>query len=130
MLGLTGISSDMREIEDAAAAGNASAQLGLEIYDYRIRKYIGAYAAAMGGVDILIFTGGIGENADVTRAGVCNGLEFLGLELDENKNKGLRGKEQVISKDDSKAKIMVVPTNEELVIALDTKNIVEELANR
>lgn len=130
MLGLTGISSDMREIEDAANEGNASAQLGLEIYDYRIKKYIGAYAAAMGGIDILIFTGGIGENADSTRAGVCKDLEFLGLDLDAKKNKGLRGKEQVISKDDSKATIMVVPTNEELVIALDTKNIVEELANR
>ncbi len=130
MLGLTGISSDMREIEDAANDGNATAQLGLEIYDYRIKKYIGAYAAAMGGIDILIFTGGIGENADSTRAGVCKDLEFLGLDLDEKKNKGLRGKEQVISKDDARATVMVVPTNEELVIALDTKNIVEELANR
>ncbi len=130
MLGLTGISSDMREIEDAANNGDAAAQLGLDIYDYRIRKYIGSYAAAMGGIDILIFTGGIGENADVTRAGVCKDLEFIGLELDPELNNGLRGKEKVISKKDARATVMVVPTNEELVIALDTKNIVEELANR
>jgi acetate kinase len=130
MLGLTGISSDMREIESAAAQGNDSALLGLKIYDYRIKKYIGSYAAAMGGVDIVVFTGGIGENGDSTRAGVCEGLEFLGVEVDPAKNKGMRGEEQVISPDGSKVKVMVVPTNEELVIAQDTKAIVEELANR
>lgn len=130
MLGLTGISSDMREIESAAAQGNDSALLGLKIYDYRIKKYIGSYAAAMGGVDIVVFTGGIGENGDSTRAGVCEGLEFLGVEVDPAKNKGMRGEEQVISPDGNKVKVMVVPTNEELVIAQDTKAIVEELANR
>jgi len=130
MLGLTGISSDMREIESAAAEGNDAALLGLKIYDYRIRKYIGSYAAAMGGCDILIFTGGIGENGDSTRAGVCEGLEFLGIDLDPKLNKGLRGEEQVISSESGKVKVMVVPTNEELVIAQDTKEIVEELANR
>ncbi|MBK3519204.1 acetate/propionate family kinase [Carboxylicivirga marina] len=130
MLGLTGISSDMREIESAAAEGHEAAQLGLQIYDYRIKKYIGSYAAAMGGVDVLIFTGGIGENGDSTRAGVCEGLEFIGVEVDPKINKGLRGKEQVISPEGNNVKVMVVPTDEELVIAKDTKEIVEELANR
>jgi len=130
MLGLTGISSDMREIESAAAEGHDGAQLGLQIYDYRIKKYIGSYAAAMGGVDVVIFTGGIGENGDSTRAGVCEGLEFIGIEVDPKINKGLRGEEMVISPEGNKTKVMVVPTNEELVIALDTKEIVEELANR
>ncbi len=130
MLGLTGISSDMREIESAAAEGHDGAVLGLEIYDYRIKKYIGSYAAAMGGVDIVVFTGGIGENGDSTRAGVCEGLEFIGIEIDPKLNKGLRGEEAVISPEGNKVKVMVVPTNEELVIAQDTKEIVEELANR
>lgn len=130
LLGLTGLSSDMRDIQDAAAEGDASAQLGLDVYDYRIKKYIGAYAAAMGGIDILIFTGGIGENAVRARRGVCADLEFLGIELDVDKNNKIQGEEEVISKKSSKVKIVVVPTNEELVIALDTKNIVEELANR
>jgi acetate kinase len=130
MLGVTGISSDMREIEEAALSGNAMAQLGLEMYDYRIKKYVGSYIAAMGGVDILIFTGGIGENGDITRSGVCKDMEFLGIELDESANKGLRGKEMVISKKDSRITVMVIPTNEELVIAQDTKVIVEELSNR
>jgi acetate kinase len=130
MLGVTGISSDMREIEEAALSGDTMAQLGLEMYDYRIKKYVGSYIAAMGGVDILIFTGGIGENGDITRSGVCKDMEFLGIELDENVNKGLRGKEMVISKKDSRITVMVVPTNEELVIAQDTKVIVEELSNR
>jgi acetate kinase len=130
MLGLTGISSDMREIESAAAEGHDGAVLGLEIYDYRIKKYIGSYAAAMGGVDIVVFTGGIGENGDGTRAGVCEGLGFIGIEVDPKLNKGLRGEEAVISPESNNVKVMVVPTNEELVIAQDTKEIVEELANR
>ncbi len=130
MLGLTGISSDMREIESAAKEGNDAALLGLKIYDYRIRKYIGSYVAAMGGCDILIFTGGIGENGDSTRAGICKGLEFMGIDVDPNLNKGLRGEEAIISSDNGKVKVMVIPTNEELVIAQDTKQIVEELANR
>lgn len=130
MLGLTGISSDMREIESAAKEGDDAALLGLRVYDYRIKKYIGSYAAAMGGCDILIFTGGIGENGDSTRAGACEGLEFLGIDVDPKLNKGLRGEEAVISSANGSVKVMVVPTNEELVIALDTKQIVEELANR
>jgi acetate kinase len=130
MLGITGISSDMREIESAAKQGNSMALLGLEMYDYRIKKYIGSYIAAMGGADILIFTGGIGENGCSTREGVCRDMEFLGIELDEKLNDGLRGKEAVVSSPNSRITVMVVPTNEELVIAEDTKIIVDELANR
>jgi len=124
ILGITGISSDMREVEEAAEKGDWRASLGLDMYHYRIRKYIGAYAAAMGGVDILIFTGGIGENADLTRSEVCKDFEYLGLKFDTKKNKGVRGKEKVISADDSKVTVIIVPTNEELVIARDTRNIV------
>lgn len=130
MLGVTGISSDAREIEAAADNGDVQAQLGQDMYNYRIRKYIGSYAAAMGGVDIVIFTGGIGENGDKTRAGACHDMEFLGIEIDPGQNNGARGEEKVISTKTGKVKVMIVPTNEELVIAQDTKNIVEELANR
>lgn len=124
MLGLTGISSDMREIEQHAAEGNERAALALNMYNYRVKKYIGSYAAAMGGVDILVFTGGIGENADTTRWGSASGLEYMGIHLDAGRNNGLRGKEGEISSDDSRVKVMVVPTNEELMIALDTEKIV------
>ena len=127
VLGVSGVSSDMREIEEAAEDGNERAQLALDMYDYRIKKYIGAYSAAMGGLDILILTGGIGENADTTRRGVVKGFEYMGMELDQEKNNGLRSKEAVISTDNSKVKIMVVPTNEELVIATDTLEIVSKL---
>ncbi len=124
MLGLSGISSDMRDIETAAADGNHRAQVALDIYHYRIKKYIGAYAAAMGGVDVVIFTGGVGENGWETREEVSKGLEFMGIEFDRAKNTKLRGKEAVISTPDSKVTVMVVPTNEELVIAEDTFEIV------
>ncbi len=124
MLGLSGVSSDMRDIETAAAEGNHRAQVSLDIYHYRIKKYIGAYAAAMGGVDVVIFTGGVGENGWETRQEVSQGLEFMGIEFDVEKNTKLRGKEEVISKPGSKATVMVVPTNEELVIAEDTYEIV------
>lgn len=127
MLGVTGISSDMREIEAAVAKGDAMATLGMEMYTYRIKKYIGSYAAAMGGVDILIFTGGIGENDDSTRNLVCSELDYMGVVMDTKKNKGLRGREMDISTEGTKVRIMVVPTNEELVIAQDTKQIVEAL---
>lgn len=127
MLGITGISSDMREIEEAVAKGDSMAMLGMEMYTYRIKKYIGSYAAAMGGVDILIFTGGIGENDVITRKQVCNELDYMGMVLDEAKNDGLRGKEMDVSKSGSKVRILVIPTNEELVIAQDTKQIVEAL---
>jgi len=124
MLGITGVSSDMREIEKEAKEGNDRAQLGLDMYSYRIKKYIGAYAAAMGGIDMLIFTGGIGENADMVRKGITDGLSFLGIDLDENKNIGLRGEDAIISTDESRVKVMVVPTNEEYVIANDTLGII------
>lgn len=127
MLGITNISSDARDIEDAALKDNHElAKLAMKMYDYRIKKYIGAYTAAMNGCDILVFTGGIGENADITRKGVCEELDWLGFDLDHDLNNGLRGKEQVISTKDSKATIMVVPTDEELMIAMDTQNIVEK----
>jgi len=124
MLGVTGISPDMREVREEAAQGNERAKLGLEMYDYRVKKYIGSYMASMNGADAIVFTGGIGENADTTRRGVLQGLDYLGIKLDPQKNDGLRGKEQVISTDDSKVKVIVVPTNEELVIASDTYEIV------
>jgi len=124
VLGVSGVSSDMREVEAAAANGNKRAKLALEIYNYRIRKYIGAYAAVMGGVDIIVFTGGIGENADSTREGISKNFEYLGLEFDSEKNKGSRGEEIVLSKENSKVKVIVVPTDEELVIAQDTLEII------
>lgn len=131
MLGITGISSDMREIENAAFKDkNERAILGLDMYHYRVRKYIGAYAAAMGGVDIIVFAGGVGENGPETREEVCTDLEFLGIEIDPVKNHGLRCKEAIISKDNAKVKVMVVPTNEELVIAEDTVKIIEGMQNR
>jgi acetate kinase len=128
MLGITGISSDMREIEDAAFKdNNQRAMLGLNMYHYRVKKYLGAYAAAMGGVDIVVFAGGIGENGPETREDICRDLEFLGIELDLKQNSGLRSKEAIISREGSKVTVMVVPTNEELVIAEDTVRIVNEL---
>lgn len=125
VLGISGISSDMREVENAAAEGDERAILSLKMYDYRVRKYIGAYAAAMGGVDVVVFTGGIGENGWETRENICRDFEYMGLEYDKKKNEGLRGKEQVISADNSKVTVIVVPTNEEFVIASDTREIVE-----
>lgn len=130
MLGITGISSDMREIESAADASNERAKLGLEMYYYRIKKYIGSYAAAMGGVDVIIFTGGVGENSPETRLEICKDMAFMGLEFDSEANHGKRGKEVVISKPGSKVTTLVVPTNEELVIATDTKSIVLERVNK
>ena len=124
MLGVTGVSSDMREIEQAAEEGNERADLGLRMYRYRLIKYIGAYIAALGGLDLLIFTGGIGENDDYTREFVSKNFEYMGLEFDSELNKGKRGEELVLTKPESKVKVMVVPTNEELVIATDTMQIV------
>lgn len=124
MLGLSGVSSDMRDIETAAGEGNHRAQVSLDIYHYRIKKYLGSYAAAMGGVDVVIFTGGVGENGWETRQEVASGLEFMGIEFDMEKNTKLRGKEVIISKPGSRVTVMVVPTNEELVIAQDTFEIV------
>lgn len=121
--GVSGVSSDMREICSAVDAGHSRATLALNMYEYRIRKYIGSYAAAMGGVDIILFTGGVGENQDNTREAVCRGLEFMGVEFDVAKNKGLRSKEAIISTPESKVKVVVIPTDEELMIATDTMNL-------
>jgi len=124
ILGISGISSDLRDIEEAASTGNDRATLALEMLCYGVRKYIGAYAAAMGGIDVVVFTAGIGENSTLVRQMVCEGLEFLGAKMDVEKN-NVRGKETVVSTDDSRVKILVVPTNEELVIARDTKTLVK-----
>ncbi|MGB9745993.1 MAG: acetate/propionate family kinase [Bacteroidales bacterium] len=124
VLGVSGISSDMREVEEAAEKGNERAKLALDMYHYRVRKYIGAYTAAMNGLDILVFTGGIGENGWESREEICKNMEYLGIYLDPARNKGLRGKEAVISTEDSRVKVVVIPTNEELVIAQDTQMIV------
>ena len=120
VLGISGVSSDMREIDAAIQNGDKRAALALKTYNYRIKKYIGAYAAALGGVDILVFTGGVGENQWATRSAVCANMEFMGIKLDEEKNKSIRGLEAIISTDDSRVKVVVIPTDEELMIALDT----------
>jgi acetate kinase len=125
VLGVSGISSDMREVESAAEEGDERAVLALKMYEYRVKKYIGAYAAAMGGVDLLVFTGGIGENASETRENICRDLEYMGLEFDKEINSGVRGKELVISKKGSRVTVMVIPTNEEFVIASETQDIVD-----
>ena len=126
VLGITGISSDMRDVENAAQEGNKRAKLALEMYDYRIKKYIGAYAAALGGVDAIVFTAGVGENQTGTREQACVGLEFLGIKIDKAKNATIHGEEAIISTPDSKVKVVVVPTDEEIVIARDTKELVEK----
>ena len=125
VLGITGISSDMREIESAAAEGNERAKLALNMYNYRIKKYIGAYAAAMGGVDIIVWTAGVGENQVGTRLEACSGLEFLGVKMDIEANK-VRGEEAIISTPDSKVTVCVIPTDEELMIAKDTMNLLKK----
>ena len=122
--GITGLSSDMREIEIAAEKGDPKAQLALDMYFYRVIKYVGAYAAAMNGVDAIVFTGGIGENDYVLRQTVCESMEFLGMELDYAVNKKLRGKDTIISKPTSKVAALLICTNEELVISRDTYSII------
>jgi acetate kinase len=126
VLGVSRLSSDMRDVEIAAEEGNHRAQVAYQMYAYRVKKYIGAYAAAMGGVDTIVFTGGIGENDSVTRANVIEGLEFLGVDFDFELNNGLRGKETILSKPGSRVKVLVVPTNEEMMIAKDTYEIVSK----
>ena len=125
VVGVSGVSSDMREIEAAVAAGNERAILALDVYNYRIKKYIGSYAAALGGLDVLVFTGGVGENQFSTRQAVCEELEFMGIKLDKDINWGLRGIEAVISAPDSKVKVVVIPTDEEFMIASDTREILK-----
>lgn len=124
LIGISGESSDMREILVAVKEGHKRSKYAFEIFAYRVKKYLGAYAAAMGGLDAFVFTGGIGENSPEVREEVCKGLEFLGIELDDQKNKN---KEKIISKDSSRVPVLRIPTNEELVIARDTNRIVEEI---
>ena len=126
VLGISGVSSDMREVEAACREGNDRARLALEMYNYRIKKYIGAYAAAMGGVDIIVFTAGVGEHQWDVRWNSTQGLEFLGVKLDEAKNRANFGEEEIISTPDSRVKVVVVPTDEELMIASDTLAIVSK----
>ncbi|MBQ6969236.1 MAG: acetate kinase, partial [Synergistaceae bacterium] len=115
-------SSDLRDVEEAAAKGNDRARLAIDMLVYGISKYIGAYTVAMGGLDVIVFTAGIGENSASTREKVCERLEFMGVKIDPAKN-NIRGKEATVSADDSKVRVMVVPTNEELMIARETKRI-------
>ena len=123
LMGVTGISSDMREIDAAAKKGDERAILALDMYFYRIKKYIGAYAAAMGGADIIVFTAGVGENQANMRESVCKGMEWMGVKFDAAKNSTVHGEEAVISAPDSKVTVVVVPTDEELMIATDTMNL-------
>ena len=124
LLGVTGISSDMREVEKASREGNERATLALKMYNYRIRKYIGTYAAVLGGVDALVFTAGVGEHQWDVREGALEGLEFLGIELDKEKNKANNGEEEIISTPSSRVKVAVIPTDEEWMIASDTLALV------
>ena len=126
MLGLTGISSDMRDIYNAMLEGNERAKMALDVYAYRIKKYIGAYIAAMNGVDAIAFTGGVGENHDYTRKLVCENMDVFGIKIDEEKNLKIRGEEAILSTPDSKVTVAIVPTDEELMIALDTEEIVSK----
>ena len=123
VLGVSGLSSDMRDIEKAISEGNQRAKLALDMYEYRIKKYIGAYAAALNGFDVLVFTGGVGENQTATREKICKGLTFMGIEVDSEVNK-IRGEEILISTKNSKVKVVVIPTDEEYMIAADTMGLV------
>ena len=120
VLGVSGVSSDMLEIEEAISQGNERAKLALEMYDYRIKKYVGAFTAAMGGLDLLIFTGGVGENQTTTREYVCEDMQYMGIEIDRTLNAKIHGDEALLSTKESKVKVVVIPTDEELMIALDT----------
>jgi acetate kinase len=126
MQGISGVSSDMRDIIEESQKGNRGAQLAFDIYCYRIKKYIGAYAAAMGGLDVLVFTAGIGENSPLVRKKCCENLGFFGVKIDDERNEEGVRIEQQISSDDSKVKVFAIPTNEELVIAMDTERIIKE----
>jgi len=128
LVGVSGESSDMRELEQAVEEGNKRAKNAFNLYTYRIKKYVGSYIAALGGLDALVFTGGIGENSVAVRKAVCENMQYLGLEIDLQKNESVKG-QMDISAENSKAKVFVIPTNEELVIALDTEMIVNEQLN-
>lgn len=124
--GVSGVSSDMREIQDSIAEGNERSKLAYDMFTYRVKKYVGAYAAALSGIDILVFTGGIGENSSITREDICKGLEFMGVRLDLDMNNQIHGDEAIISLPESKVKVVVIPTDEEFMIASDTMQIVGE----
>jgi acetate kinase len=126
MLAISGISSDMREVTEAMLDGDKNAKLAFDMYTYRVKKYIGAYAAAMNGVDTIVFTAGVGENSAALRKAICEGISFLGIELDEERNAERRKDAREITKDSSRVKVLVVPTNEELLIARDTYNLVRQ----
>ena len=126
VLGISGISSDMRDIETAVANGNERAKLALDMYEYRIKKYLGSYVAALGGVDVIVFTGGVGENMTEMRENVCSGLGFMGVKIDKAINAKSRGVEVLISTPDSKVKVVVIPTDEEYMIASDTLEIIQK----
>jgi acetate kinase len=126
LLGISGVSSDMRDVNQAVKDGNDHAKLALDMYHYRIKKYIGAYMAALGGADAIVFTGGVGENGDNSRLQSCAGLEFLGIKIDPEVNATVHGEEHIISTPDSAVKVIVVPTDEEFMIASDTMAIVEK----
>ena len=123
VLGISGVSSDFRDLEIAAGEGNERAKIALEIFYKRVTKYIGAYAAEMGGLDAIVFTAGLGENSDLARREICKTLTFMGATIDDAKNDNLRGKEAIVSTDDSTVKIVLMPTNEELMIARETKEL-------
>ena len=123
VLGMSGVSSDMREVDAAAKEGNELAKTALDMYNYRIKKYVGAYTAAMGGCDIIVFTAGVGENQSSMREEVCENMEWMGIKLDKEKNNAVHGEEAVISAPDSKITVVVIPTDEELMIATDTMNL-------
>ena len=125
--GISGISNDMREIEAAVNAGDPRAKLALDMYELRILKYVGAYAAEMGGLDVIVFTGGVGENQTGVRENVCEPLKFMGVEIDKELNAVTRGTETIISTSSSRVKVLIVPTDEELTIARDTQDIVSKL---
>lgn len=127
MLGISGISSDMREVREAAENGNERAKLAISMYTYCIKKYVGAYAAAMGGCDIIVFTAGVGENQDIVRELVCTDMEYMGVKMDVEKNSKIRAEEAVLSMPESKVKIVLIPTDEELMIASDTMSLVSNM---
>jgi acetate kinase len=126
LLAISGSSSDMRDITDGWEAGKPNETLAFEMYEYRLRKYIGAYAAAMNGVDVIVFTAGVGENSAIVREKTCENLSYLGVELDKELNKVRSGEPRRISTPNSKVEVLVIPTNEELMIARDTLQIVQE----
>jgi acetate kinase len=124
VMGISGVSSDFRDLYAAAGDGNKRASLALDVFKYQCRKFIGAYSAAMGGVDAVIFTAGIGENTTDIRRGACEGLEYMGIQIDPYRNSAVKGREAEVSTDESRVKVLVVPTNEELAIARETAKVV------